>query len=234
MMLQDSLVVLDFETTGLSPERGDRITEVGLVRVEGGTSSTASSRWSTAACACLRSSLSYTGISQQMVDDAPYVKHVMRHVVSFVGRHTAGCAQRQLRPALLSARMPPAGHQHGGRTVHLFHAPVATGVPTVQQPCAGRAGTRTEAQGIAAPRIARRPMRKLTARADDAAGARHRRHARRTDIEQQPAAAADEHAHCAGPVRPRQALRLSALRLRARRRTPAAHPPRPARQSAGH
>lgn len=36
MMLQDSLVVLDFETTGLSPERGDRITEVGLVRIEHG------------------------------------------------------------------------------------------------------------------------------------------------------------------------------------------------------
>jgi DNA polymerase-3 subunit epsilon len=35
-MLHESLVILDFETTGLSPEQGDRITEVGLVRVDGG------------------------------------------------------------------------------------------------------------------------------------------------------------------------------------------------------
>ena len=45
-MLQDSIVVLDFETTGLSPERGDRITEVGLVRIEARSrSSIASSHW---------------------------------------------------------------------------------------------------------------------------------------------------------------------------------------------
>ena len=35
-MLHDPLVILDFETTGLHPERGDRITEIGLVRIEAG------------------------------------------------------------------------------------------------------------------------------------------------------------------------------------------------------
>jgi len=33
----DSLVVVDFETTGLSPEQGDRVIEVGAVRIERGT-----------------------------------------------------------------------------------------------------------------------------------------------------------------------------------------------------
>ena len=33
-MTLEPLVILDFETTGLQPERGDRITEVGLVRIE--------------------------------------------------------------------------------------------------------------------------------------------------------------------------------------------------------
>ena len=32
-MPHDPLVILDFETTGLHPERGDRITEIGLVRI---------------------------------------------------------------------------------------------------------------------------------------------------------------------------------------------------------
>ena len=32
----DSVVVLDFETTGLSPDQGDRVIEVGAVRIENG------------------------------------------------------------------------------------------------------------------------------------------------------------------------------------------------------
>lgn len=32
-MLTGAYVVLDFETTGLSPDRGDRITEIGAVRI---------------------------------------------------------------------------------------------------------------------------------------------------------------------------------------------------------
>lgn len=34
-MLRETLIVLDFETTGLSPHQGDRITEVAAVRLEG-------------------------------------------------------------------------------------------------------------------------------------------------------------------------------------------------------
>ncbi len=33
-MIHTPLVILDFESTGLRPERGDRIIEVGLVRIE--------------------------------------------------------------------------------------------------------------------------------------------------------------------------------------------------------
>jgi DNA polymerase-3 subunit epsilon len=84
-MLRDSLVIIDFETTGLSPERGDRITEVGLVRIESGC--IVDRFQSLVNCEVRVPSFitAYTGISQQMVDDAPSVKHVMRHVVSFVG-----------------------------------------------------------------------------------------------------------------------------------------------------
>ena len=32
----DTVIVLDFETSGLSPDMGDRAIEVGAVRVEGG------------------------------------------------------------------------------------------------------------------------------------------------------------------------------------------------------
>lgn len=35
-MLANSIVVLDFETTGLSPDQGDRAIEIGAVKLENG------------------------------------------------------------------------------------------------------------------------------------------------------------------------------------------------------
>ncbi len=99
MMLQDSLVVLDFETTGLSPERGDRITEVGLVRIEGGEITDRFQSLVNCGVRVPSFITSYTGISQEMVDDAPSVRRVMKDVVSFVGdtplvAHSASFDQR--------------------------------------------------------------------------------------------------------------------------------------------
>jgi DNA polymerase-3 subunit epsilon len=44
-MFERPIVMLDFETTGLSPDMGDRITEVAALRIVGGESSSAMSRW---------------------------------------------------------------------------------------------------------------------------------------------------------------------------------------------
>jgi DNA polymerase III subunit epsilon len=84
-MLHDPLVILDFETTGLHPERGDRITEIGLVRVEAGR---ITDRYSSLANAGTRISASiqaYTGITQRMVDEAPPVEQVLREAIAFIG-----------------------------------------------------------------------------------------------------------------------------------------------------
>lgn len=84
-MLHESLVILDFETTGLSPEQGDRITEVGLVRVEGDH---ITGRYSSLVNCGVRvpSFISaYTGITQDMVDGAPTVGVVLREMLTFVG-----------------------------------------------------------------------------------------------------------------------------------------------------
>ena len=61
-MTHDPLVILDFEPTGLHPERGDRITEIGLVRIEAGR---ITDRYSSLANAGTRLSApiqAYTGI----------------------------------------------------------------------------------------------------------------------------------------------------------------------------
>jgi len=98
-VLQDSLVVLDFETTGLSPERGDRITEVGLVRIE---NSCITARYQSLVNCGVRIPdfiTAYTGITQRMVDEAPPVENVMREVAAFIDgmpvvAHNAGFDQR--------------------------------------------------------------------------------------------------------------------------------------------
>lgn len=84
-MLHEPLVVLDFETTGLRPHDGDRITEVGLVRIEGGHIVDRFQSLVNCDVQVPRFITAYTGITQQMVDTAPPVAAVMRAVKDFIG-----------------------------------------------------------------------------------------------------------------------------------------------------
>ena len=84
-MLSQSLVVLDFETTGLAPLRGDRITEVAVVRIEG---MGIVDRYDSLVNCGVRVPpfiTAYTGISQRMVDTAPPVDTVLRELARFIG-----------------------------------------------------------------------------------------------------------------------------------------------------
>ncbi|MEO6081258.1 MAG: 3'-5' exonuclease [Steroidobacteraceae bacterium] len=84
-MLHESLVILDFETTGLKPHEGDRITEVGLVRIAGGRVVDRYQSLANCAVRVPRFITAYTGITQQMVDDAPPIEQVMHEVTAFIG-----------------------------------------------------------------------------------------------------------------------------------------------------
>lgn len=98
-MLHEPLVVLDFETTGLEADAGDRINEVGLVRIADGR---IIARFQSLVN-CERRVPDYitafTGITQRMVDGAPSVSQVMREVAAFIGEtpvvaHNASFDQR--------------------------------------------------------------------------------------------------------------------------------------------
>lgn len=84
-MLHESLVILDFETTGLKPQEGDRITEVGLVRIAGGRIVDRYQSLANCDVHVPRFISAYTGITQQMIDGAPPVARVMQDVVKFIG-----------------------------------------------------------------------------------------------------------------------------------------------------
>jgi len=101
-MPHEPLIILDFETTGLSPETGDRITEIGLVRIEAGG---ITARWQSLVNCGVRVPTfitAYTGITQAMVDAAPRVEQVMREALEFIGgtavvAHSAMFDQRFFR-----------------------------------------------------------------------------------------------------------------------------------------
>lgn len=79
------IVMLDFETTGLSPDAGDRITEVAALRIVGGE---IRDRYvSLVNCGVRIPSFitQLTGISQDMVDSAPPSQRVVAELLDFIG-----------------------------------------------------------------------------------------------------------------------------------------------------
>jgi DNA polymerase III subunit epsilon len=79
------IAVIDFETTGLSPSMGDRATEVAIVLMEDGK---VVDRFQSLMNAGVRISAfieAYTGISNEMIADAPTAEEVMAQASRFVG-----------------------------------------------------------------------------------------------------------------------------------------------------
>jgi DNA polymerase-3 subunit epsilon len=84
-MFQKPIVMLDFETTGLSPAMGDRITEVAALRIVDGR---IVERYVSLINCKVRipSFITHlTGISQAMVDAAPPVDQVVPELLEFIG-----------------------------------------------------------------------------------------------------------------------------------------------------
>jgi DNA polymerase-3 subunit epsilon len=81
----DSLIVLDFETTGLSPDMGDRAIEIGAVRLEKGQ---VVERFQALMNPGKRISgfiESYTGITNRMLSQAAPCDEVMHEFANFIG-----------------------------------------------------------------------------------------------------------------------------------------------------
>ena len=79
------VIVLDFETSGLSPQYGDRAIEIGAVRIE---NSMVTARFQSLMNPGFRISSfieSYTGISNGMLAGAPPCEEVMEQFASFIG-----------------------------------------------------------------------------------------------------------------------------------------------------
>ena len=83
----DTVIVLDFETTGLSPDMGDRAIEIGAVRLEGGV---VKERFQELMNPGQRISTfieDYTGITNEMLREAPSCASVMARFADFIEGH---------------------------------------------------------------------------------------------------------------------------------------------------
>ncbi len=102
VLFDQPIVMLDFETTGLSPIAGDRITEVAALRIVDGV---VAERFVTLIDCGVRVPsfvTALTGISQRMVDGAPPVAQVLPRLLDFIGddalaAHNAGFDARFLQ-----------------------------------------------------------------------------------------------------------------------------------------
>jgi len=82
-----SIVVLDFETTGLSPNYGDRAIEIGAVLIENNRIVDRFQSLMNPGMRISRFIEEYTGITNQMVSSAPSAAEVMEQFAGFMADH---------------------------------------------------------------------------------------------------------------------------------------------------
>ena len=112
-MFEKPVVMLDFETTGLSPAMGDRITEVAALRIVAGR---VTERYvSLVNCNVRIPSFitQLTGISQAMVDAAPPVTQVLPELLDFIGGDTLSAHNASFDEKFLKAEAERLGQRCG-------------------------------------------------------------------------------------------------------------------------
>lgn len=82
-----TVAVLDFETTGLSPRQGDRATEIAVVLLRDGQIVDRYQNLMNAGRRIPPDVVALTGITNSMIASAPPVSQVMKEAATFVGEH---------------------------------------------------------------------------------------------------------------------------------------------------
>ncbi|CAN0621701.1 DNA polymerase III subunit epsilon [Burkholderia multivorans] len=82
-----TVAVLDFETTGLSPNLGDRATEIAVILLRGGQIVDRYQSLMNAGRRIPSDVVALTGITNDMIASAPSASKVMSDAAKFVGKH---------------------------------------------------------------------------------------------------------------------------------------------------
>jgi DNA polymerase-3 subunit epsilon len=106
-----AVAVIDFETTGMSPDMGDRATEVAVVIVDGGKIVDRYQSLMNTGAYISGFITELTGITNQMVRAAPSAAQVMRELAQFVGTIPLVAHNASFDSRFLDAEWARIGHR---------------------------------------------------------------------------------------------------------------------------
>jgi DNA polymerase-3 subunit epsilon len=110
----DSVVVLDFETTGLSPTQGDRAIEIGAVLIKHGQITDRFQQLMNPGFRISGFIENYTGITQEMLESAPPCEEVMAQFADFIGDHNLVAHNASFDRRFLDAELGFIQRDYGG------------------------------------------------------------------------------------------------------------------------
>lgn len=113
----NSVVVLDFETTGLSPGYGDRAIEIGAVRIEEGEVVERFQALMNPGRRIDSFIEDYTGISNTMLKYAPPCKEVMREFAEFIGGSNLVAHNASFDKRFLDSELSKISRSYSGQFV---------------------------------------------------------------------------------------------------------------------
>lgn len=114
MSLADTVVVLDFETTGLSPGEGDRAIEIGAVKIENGAITDRFQELMNPGQRISGFIESYTGITNAMLASARPCAVVMSEFAAFIEGHNLVAHNASFDKRFLDAELDRISLSYGG------------------------------------------------------------------------------------------------------------------------
>lgn len=110
----DTVIVLDFETTGLSPKQGDRAIEIGAVRIEQGEVTGRFQQLMNPGFRINGFIEDFTGISNTMLQKAPPCDEVMDQFADFIGGHNLVAHNASFDRSFLDAELNLINRHYSG------------------------------------------------------------------------------------------------------------------------
>lgn len=115
MAKADTVIILDFETTGLSPDMGDRAIEIGAVRIENGIITERFQELMNPGQRISSFIENYTGITNRMLDNAPPCEDVMNDFSNFIDGYNLVAHNASFDKRFLDAELNNISRTYSGQ-----------------------------------------------------------------------------------------------------------------------
>lgn len=115
MSMADSIIVFDFETTGLSPDMGDRAIEIGAVRIEQGHIVDQFQELMNPGRRISSFIEGYTGITNAMLREADSCSNVMHRFADFISGSNMVAHNASFDQRFLNSELQKIGRSYDGK-----------------------------------------------------------------------------------------------------------------------